>query len=367
MKKKQILLLFSSILVLSLMLSGCTPKSEDQPIEKTENQQQVEDTFYVKSEVVSLQAFDNELTLPGKAEPVQTVVVTAKTAGAVKSAPYDIGDTVEKDTVLLTLDDQDHKIAASTAKLGLEKASIQLKTAKDDLAKNRTLYDSGAISKSTLDNYENGYKQASIGYKTSKNSYETAAINLDNTTIESPIAGIISSKNFAIGENINPGTPVYTVVNTEQMNVIIGIPEQYISGVATNQEVTLTTQYGRDTWTGKVMNISPVMDDRNYTYKAKILVENPNGTLKAGMSLDVTVTMSNQMDKPAFNKLGLILEEERTYVYVHEDNRAVMKAVTIGQSNDDYYEVLDGLNMDEEVITEGSAMLEDGNLIEIKN
>jgi RND family efflux transporter MFP subunit len=356
------------MLIFSLVLSGCGPKpatnQDGEPIVIEELEKEV---FYVKSEEVSLQSFTNELTFPGKAEPVQTVVITAKTSGDVESASYDIGDPVEKNTVLMTLDDENHRIAASSAQLGLNNASITLQTSKDDLARNKALFESGAISKTTMDAVENGYKKASIGYKTAKNAYDTAKINLNNTKIQTPISGIISSKNFDIGENINPGTPVYTVVNTSQINVVVGIPEQYVQGIATSQEATLTSPYSDHTWTGKIINISPVMNEQSKTYTTKILVDNADMSMKSGMSLDVTITVDTTVERPAFNKLGLILEDEDTYVYVNNNGKAKMVAVKIGQSNDDYYEVIEGLKLGDEVITEGSGMLDTGDIIEVNN
>lgn len=368
--KKQTLLLFSSLLILALVATGCAPKEapEETGDETSVAAEAVDaEIFYVKSEMTSMQPFDNQLMLPGKAEPIQSVVITAKTAGDVESAPFDIGDIVEKGTVLLTIDDQDHKIASSSAKLGLEQARIKLNTAKDDLDKNKVLFDSGAISKSQLDSLDDGYQQASIGYKTAQNNYQTAKINLENTTIESPISGIVSSKKVSIGENLNPGTPVFTVVNTDEISVIIGIPERSIHGVALDQEVLLTAQYGDDTWMGKVVNISPVMDDMSHTYTTKILVDNAEGRLRAGMSLDVSITMGSVEERLAVNKLALILEEDETFVYINDNGTAKMTAVTLGTSNDDYYEVINGLKLKDEVITEGSGMLENGDLIEIKN
>lgn len=368
MIKKQRLLLFSIILTLSLILGGCGPKASDDsekaPLVQEEQEKEI---FYVKSEVVSLQAFSNELTFPGKAEPFQTVVVTAKTSGDVESAHFDIGDSVEKGSVLMTLDDENHRIATSSAQLSLENASIALKTTKDNLARNKALFENGAISKTAMDAIENAYKQASIGYKTAKNSYDSAKINLNNTTIETPIKGSIASKNFDIGENINPGTPVYTVVNTDQIYVVIGIPEQYVQGIAKDQETKLSSQYSEQTWSGKIVNISPVMDPQSHTYTTKVLVDNTDASLKSGMSLDVTIALDASVERPAFNKLGLILEGENTYVYVNKEGQAEMQAVEIGQSNANYYEILDGLEIGDEVITEGSGMLETGDYIEINN
>lgn len=369
MKSKQ-KLLYSSILIGSLIFAGCgqqnTEEGNVQDVADTTTEVQAE-IFYVKSESVSKQSFDDQLILPGQAEPIKTVVVTAKTAGDVKSASYDIGDKIEKNTLLMKLDDQNHRIALNSAKLGLDQAKITLDTAKDNLEKNRALYDSGAISKTNLDSLENAFKGATIGYQTAKNSYDTAKINLDNTTIESPISGVIAKKNFAIGENINPGKEIYTVVNTDQIHVIVGVPEQYIHGLKKEQEVSLSPQFGDSQWDGKVINISPIMDERSHTYTTKILVDNMDGNLRAGMSLDVVINIGDKKEELAFNKLGLILEEENTYVYLNDNGKAKMVPVTIGISNDHYYEILDGLSLGDEVITEGSGMLSNGDLVEIKN
>ena len=369
--KKQSLLLFSSILILALVATGCAPKETTgeagEEIATEQSEVGEVEIFYVKSEAVSMQPFANQLMLPGKAEPIKSVVITAKTSGDVKDAPFDIGDLVEEGTILLTINDQDHKLASSSARLGLEQAKITLDTTKDDLAKNRTLYDSGAISKTQLEGLENGYKKASIGYKTAQNNYQKAKINLENTTIESPIKGIISSKKISIGENINPGAPVYTVVNTDEISVVIGIPEQSVHGVALDQEVLLSAQYSTDTWMGKVVNISPVMDEMSHTYTTKVLVDNAEGLLRAGMSLDVSITMGSEEKRLSVNKLALILEDDETFVYINVDDKATLTPIVLGTSNDDYYEVISGLKVNDEVITEGSGMLEHGDVIEVKN
>lgn len=166
---------------------------------------------------------------------------------------------------------------------------------------------------------------------------------------------------------MTPGTSVYTIVNTDKMNVIIGVPEQYIRAIAPGLEVSLSTPYSGDRWTGKVISVSPVKDKRSLNYTVKILVDNADNRMKAGMSLDASITTASDSTNLAFNKLGLILEEEDTYVYVNDNGKAKMVKVQIGRSNDNYYEVLKGLKEGDEIITDGSGMLETDDIIEINN
>ncbi len=362
MNKKYISLLIILVIVL-FTFSACGKKTES----TTSQEEQNIETFYVKSEKVKEISFKEELSFPAKADPFKSVTITAKANGEIQSTTHEVGDYINEGDILLTIDPENHQINFNNASLMVEQTKINLQNAKLNFDRNKELYNIGSISKVAFENSENAYKQANIAYKNATNNYKQAKIAFDNTTIKSPISGYIAKQNFNVGENVAIGTPLLTVVDTSKLEITIGVPEKNIDSMKVGQSAKLKPQYSDIEYTGQVTSISPVMDEMTNNYITKVIVDNPDNKIKSGMSVDVKILINEDKKSPAFNKLALILYGNQKYVYINDNGKAKLVPVTVGVSNDDYYEILSGLKIGDEVITEGSGMLEDGATIEINN
>lgn len=143
----------------------------------------------------------------------------------------------------------------------------------------KALYDKtkNGPTKEQLAQYEAGVQKA-------RAAVQNAQYQLDNATLKSPIKGYISMKSIQPGELANASMPVMSVVNTDQLYVVIGVSEAELARFSLNKKADVFVEVLQRHVPGKVARISPKADAGTNTYTVKILVDNPKGDLRSGMT-----------------------------------------------------------------------------------
>lgn len=232
--------------------------------------------------------------------------------------------------------------ALSTAKAQADINELAMEDAKRILDKNTALYQQGAVSKETLDSCTTKYETAvkaleaananansaqdsvsaaqaqldiliatgSATYaaqeKQAKATYDNARLNLERTTIESPISGNVVKAMALKGQNVNSGTPLFTIVNPERVWVLANIEEKKVARIHIGDKVDIVIDaYPDIVFNGQVEEIGGATQSSfsilptentsgNYTKVAqrlpiKISVAQQDNKLKPGMSAVVTI------------------------------------------------------------------------------
>ena len=113
---------------------------------------------------------------------------------------------------------------------------------------------------------------------------DETGFKFEKAPIESPLSGIVGRVYVDIGENVGVQTPVALVVNIDKVKIDLDIPEKYLPKVVLGQEAEITVDaYPQETFTGKVVKISPVVSLDNRSAPIEILLDNPQHHLKSGM------------------------------------------------------------------------------------
>lgn len=113
---------------------------------------------------------------------------------------------------------------------------------------------------------------------------DNAEYQLKNATIASPIKGVVGSKSIHMGEMVSASQPAMTVVNTDQVYVVISVAETDIARFTMDQKVVVTVEATQEQVQGRVTRISPKADAGTNAFTVKILIDNPKGTLRSGMT-----------------------------------------------------------------------------------
>jgi len=159
----------------------------------------------------------DRIRLPGMVRPWIEVKVPAEVSGQVLEKPVDKGALVKKAQVLLRIDPKDYRIA-------LDRARSTLNLARQNFARTEKLLKQGVRTPSDRDNDYNALKQA-------ETEVEAAELALARCTITSPSDGVVDDILPEIGEFLNVGAHVATVLDCGRVKVIIGIPEIDIDAV----------------------------------------------------------------------------------------------------------------------------------------
>ena len=204
-----------------------------------------------------------------------------------------------------------------------------------------------------------GVKAAKAGVNSAAAHRDYASTTERKYTIVAPVSGSISLRNVDVGEGASPAMAVMRIVNNDPIRVNCVISELDIAKVAQGDGGTATVDGlpGREFF-GRVVDISPQArrDERSYT--ARVEIDNPDASIKAGMFARVRIVLSEKHDTIVVPRDALAERDRVRQAYVVNKNNAVeIRKVKTGVSNGRRIEVISGLKAGEKVVVGSQALL----------
>lgn len=343
-----------------------------------------------KTETVPVQVAEARLTnlqqvleLTGEIKPAAVVDVYPKIGGEIIEKIYvETGDYVKKGDLIAVLKDDVIKaqleeatagLAAAEAGLGQSEANLEL------LEKNRMrveyLYQQNAVSKQELDNINAQYKAAVESKKLAAAQIERAKAVLNQLqvlyreyTIRAPISGVVAARYVDQGNRTNPAQPVIRISQEDELKIVCSITEKDFPKLKKGMKAEITV----DAFPGKVFEgvvsvISPTIDPATRTAEIEIRIPNEKYELRSGMFARIKLYLGEEkaltVPTVALNKMP---GTGSYYVYVVKTNKAILKNVKTGITQNNLTEIIDGLSEKELVVTRGQNRLYDGARVSIQ-
>jgi membrane fusion protein, multidrug efflux system len=166
-------------------------------------------------------------------------LVTPQIGGPVREVLVDDTQPVKQGDVLVRLDDIDARLALTRTDAALSAAKAQLDKARIDLRRREALAASGSVSGEELTTARNAYSAAEANLKANEAGREQARIDLERTVIRAPIDGVVSKRQVQVGQRVQPGAPLMTVVPIQAAFVDANYKEIQLAKVHPGQEATL--------------------------------------------------------------------------------------------------------------------------------
>jgi len=409
MKKFTAITLF---LALVMSLSACGKENTEQTLSNAVNVE----VYTVENSDVS-----NVVSYTGTLKAASSASATSKVSGKVRSINAEIGDYVEKGTVLLTIDDTDYRLQYEQALASLNSAKASYnsvvggsskqsdiqysqalssaKTAYNDALNNynrqKQLFDMGAVSKVALDSAETALKNAELALNTAQQNYDLnsqvlgpertesaqagvnsaqAAVNLArnslaNCTITAPISGYVASKNAQIGQMISPGMEIFSIKDTKSIEAEVNVTESVIPYITTETEATVSVK-SADALDipATVSVVNPVKNASTGMYTVRVSIPNEDSRLNDGMLADVSLVTGKEENVLSVPSEALMQENDSYYLYIANGNKAERKDVEIGISDDENTVIISGVKEGDKVIVSGKDYIsEKNNEIKIVN
>ncbi len=294
------------------------------------------------------QVYQQIVQVTGRTQAARTVNLRAETAGQIKTIYAQEGALVARGDVLAVIEPRERGARAEEARARTSQARTEYNAAK-------TLYERGFGSKARLDSARAGLDGALAGQR-------AAGIDLDKTKIRSPFAGRLSRQYIEVGDVSAIGSDLFTIVDLNPMEVAVYVSEQDVRGVTEGQAARITLFNG-DNITGTVTYIAPAADERTRTFRILIEVENNDGTIKEGVTADVSLPaqrLNAHKISPAI--LGLDEDGKIGIKGVDMNNRVVFHSVKILNDTADYMwvgglpEALDIITVGQNFVTTGQQV-----------
>ncbi len=200
----------------------------------------------------------NHVTTDNAYVGAEVAQVTAATGGIIKTIHCKDTDIVRTGDVLVNIDDSDARFVLARAKADLDKAQADLDSAKMDSDRRSVLAKSGSVSAEEVTNSKNAFKSSQAIFDAASVAFAQAQVDLDRTIIRSPVDGVIAKRQVQLGQRIQSGTNLMSVVPLLSLHVDANFKEVQLRKIKIGQLVELTSDfYGNSVvYHGKIVGIS---------------------------------------------------------------------------------------------------------------
>jgi multidrug efflux pump subunit AcrA (membrane-fusion protein) len=380
-----------------------------------------------KEPVVSVQttpaqkdAISQVVTAQALVFPVQQATIAPKITSTITDFKVQRGNPVKKGQLLAVLENKDLSAAEEASKGDFEaadanynttvgaslpqqiqKAELDAVAAQSAFDAQQKVYDSrkdlfqqGAIPRRDLDaaqvalaqarsqneqaqrqvadlrrlGKEQALKAAKGSRESAEGHYRAAAAALSYSEIRSPIDGVVTDRPLYVGDLATANQPILTVMNISTLIAKAHIPQAEAAVLRVGDAAELKVAGLDDPVKGRVSLVSPALDPGSTTIEVWVEVRKPNPALKAGMTVDLSMTAKTAKDALVVPTAAVFKTSEGAdYVLLAgSDEKAHQKPVQLGIRNKDFTQIVSGIKPGDPVIVAGGYAVPDGTAIKVE-
>ena len=308
----------------------------------------------VETTKVVLASLPQSITAVGSLRSDESIIVRPEVAGRISTIGFGEGQRVTKGSLLVRLDP-----AINEAEV--EQARANLKLAKSKFDRAVDLAKSNFISGQARDEAENNLRVAEA-------ALQLAQAKREKMDIRAPFSGIIGLRQVSMGDYVKEGSDLVNLESIDPLKVDFRVPELYMKQVKVGQtlQVSLDALPGK-TYQGTVFAINPLVDAAGRSIVIRAQVKNADTSLRPGMFARVRLITEQRQDSLVVPEQALVPQGSEQYVFRIVDGKAQRVKVDIGQRRDAKVEVVQGLAVDDVVVTAGQLRLRDGVAVRVAN
>jgi len=359
--------------------------------------------------------FQDFIPVTGNVQPIETRYLDAIEGGIIQSINKETGEIVEIGDVILRLSNTSLELSvlsqeaalyesinrSSDTRLSINQNDLnqqaqlaeikyQIELLKPQYERYKRLYEKNLISKREYEEVEEQYKyylkRRELTYASYRQdslarssqirridqsqqrmmqSLEGVGKILENLQIKSPINGQLATPDLEIGQSINPGERIGWVDVLDSFKVRVRIDELYLPRTEPGLKGTFTL--AQKNYELVITKIYPTITEGRFEVDMEFTGEQPEG-IKRGQSVRIRLELGNSAQALLLPVGGFYKDTGGNWVYVLEDDgaRAVRKEIRLGRKNPEYFEVTDGLEPGDQVITSSYDHFGDNEVLLLK-
>jgi RND family efflux transporter MFP subunit len=331
----------------------------------------------VEVEMVGTGSIEKTIELTGWIKANQVVDVASKVAGRVESlrivseqgtsVPVEEGITLRKGQQLAIIDHDVYVAQLEAVDAAVRSREVERADAEREKKRIVALYEGGSATQQNRDKAMTAAELAAASLNMAKANLELAQINLRESTIVSPIDGIVTTKHVDEGNMVRIGDRIVTVADMKIVKVVVAVAEKYGGNIVVGMPAKIRVDTFADrVFDAQVYSVYPALDTQTHTIQVEIRLDNSEMLLKPGMFARVILVTQVQKEVivvPRDVVLGGKIDEP--YVYVAENGIAHKRIVKLGITQADRCEITEGLKPGEKLIVNGMHSVKDGSSVEV--
>jgi RND family efflux transporter MFP subunit len=260
----------------------------------------------------------------------------------------------------------------------VRQAKARLEQATVNLNRSRELRDQGILAQSEYDASDAAFKVAQSLYNDAleevnnrrgilaerRSDLALADQQLVDTRLVAPFAGAVQQRRANLGEYLAAGAPVLTLVKLTPLRLRLDVPEREALSIRTGQDVAVRTEGALDAWPGRIVRLSPAIDEASRSLIVEAEVDNSKGLLRPGSFARAEIRTESGGDSLVVPQSSLVLFAGIEKVVTVKEGKALERPVTTGRRAGDQVEILSGLE-DGDVVVLKPGNLTTGAAVEV--
>ncbi|HMH34880.1 MAG TPA: efflux RND transporter periplasmic adaptor subunit [Puia sp.] len=314
---------------------------------------------------------------PGTITALNQVDVRPQVSGYITGIYFTEGQLVHKGDKLYTIDPQQYRGAYEQAVASLNVAEANLAKSQQDADRYQELSKQDAIAKQVLDHAMADLDASRKQVDAAKANVQAVQANLKYTTITAPFTGTIGISAVKLGAAVSPGQTILNTISSDnpicvdfsvdqkQIPRIVQLQQQKINDIRDSTFTISLTDQSVYPYPGHIFLIDRAVDPQTGTIKTRLVFPNDKNFLRAGMTCNVRVKNSTA-EKTLLIPYKAVMEQMGEYfVFVVNEGKVTQHKVTLGPRVRGKVAVKEGLELNQQIVTDGVQKLKDGAAVAI--
>lgn len=293
--------------------------------------------------------------------PNEQVVVSAELEGILKSVSADVGNYVARLSPLAHVDETSVRLESQRAQAALRQAQATLQNTRLEYDRKKPLIAEQLVTQQQFDDITARLNITTAELERAQAALDIANERLSKTTVYAPISGYVQEKKVSAGDFVKNGTVLFVLIQSNPVKLRFSVPEAVAGAIKPGLDVLFTVDsYPGEEFAATIRQADPSVDAKSRTLGVEALSKNPSGKLKPGFFSQVRLFTGAERDAVVVPVKAVLYEASTTRVFVVEEEKAVERAITLGQKLGDMVEVTEGLKVGDTIVVVGQQGLSTG-------
>ncbi|RDG29327.1 efflux RND transporter periplasmic adaptor subunit [Oceanispirochaeta sp. M1] len=333
------------ITLISLMiLTGCGTNTEiaSRSLEELHKEQGIP----VESRTLASENFSTYLSFTSTLTGIKESTGSAMLLDTIEHVLVEVGDFVEKDQIILTL-------PKSNPQANYYQSMAGFNAAEQAFHRIESLYASNGISRQNYDD--------------AKTQYEVQLANWtmvqDMVEVKAPIAGYVTRLAVREADNVSPGQTLFSISNYDSLSSRVWVSDHEIRKINKGQKVSASWE--GNTLQGTVTQVDLAQNPDKMAFGVNVLFDNMDHILPSGITAEIDIETSLNPNSIVLHRREILNDNQGMYVFINVDGTAQRVNIQPGLRQGLYYQIAEGLNPEDELITQGLTLLHDNSPIHL--
>jgi membrane fusion protein, multidrug efflux system len=336
--------LSSMAFVLVFLLAGCSSESSEKPEPLIRS---------VKVVAVSNNARAKTFSYTGVIKENSNTKVSFRVGGPLVQLNVKQGDFVKKGQLIASIDSRDYELNVAASK-------AQFEQAESEYERYQKLFDLKKLPANTLEKLKLAYEMNSTAFENAKNQ-------LKDTKLFAPVSGYVFEKMAENHETIGPGQTILSIIDNDDLEVVIFAPESNLKKLSNDLEVTCSVKNAGLSTVPLVLKSLSEKAGENQMFEIKFSFAVPMENVKPGMSAEVNIKCKMDESGSFYIPIEAVFHQDGTdYVWVFSEpgGKVSKRKIEIGPLADQgMIQVRSGLGSNDKIVSAGIHFLQEGQLV----